>query len=240
MRNINTYITEKFRISKNSIASSASNYKLPDVAYDKINHTIFDSTFRRAGYSEYACQELAKSINSKDNCIKFWLATQYLTKSIPYKYKNTIYSFPGNYGYPFIDKLVSEFNFNEDDIDNLLSIYKYGLGYKEVKFPQLLKDHYNSNIESIINSTKYKGVLDYELIFYDDINDYSKTTKEIFEKNTGSVIIPFYLIYGNERFKCEVINRGNSVYFNYKFERDDYRLNSKFLKRIEEEIKKRS
>lgn len=236
MINIKQYIAEKFRISKNT-SSSLNKYLLDKQEYIRLYNIVFDNTFRETGYSEYCCSQLADSIKSKEACIKYWLSLINSTKSIPYKYKSTIYSFPGNYGLSFIDKLFDTFDIDVKELDYLLNLYELTKDKEYQEFPPLLKRSYEKAVQGLINMSSYSNELSYELVFYNDISDYSEYTKVIFEKNKGLVIIPFILKYKNKKFKCEIIKRG-SAYFNYKFEEYNYTLSSAFIERLKAEIEK--
>ena len=239
MKQLNQYIIEKFKISKDIKNISLSDKYLPTDEDYKIISNIFDSTFRKSGYSYYAVEELVKGCRNKISCIRLWIGIMLCTKSKPYIYENSIHSYPGNYGISLINKAINKFG---ADISDIIDIYDECKKEEKKGIPKDLEESYNSKIEGILNQyfdtytrNGFKYTID--LVY----NNCSKEAKDILNMNRlhmdDVVVLPYILEYSksNKILKCEVVYRGSANLL-YTLNHRAEKTSSRFIDKIKEEF----
>jgi len=225
MKNITTYIFEKLHINKDS-KTPVRNCNVPKESdYKEVNNILkycLQDNFR--GF-----QDLAEQCTDRDKSIRLWIATMLETGSTPYIFKDTIYSWPGNFGKDLIDNAI-DLGADKEDI-----FFQYDL-QKDTKIEVHDKviDYFNNCISSILDkilpNDNYATSLK-----YDDWNNYSDEAKDINHKRNGIISIPFEIIYNGKKANAEFSFLGYS-YYNFRLNNKNYKWSKDFGDALQKEF----
>ncbi len=188
-----------------------------------------DSLFTDKGFDTWACADLAKSCKNKVSAIRLWLGIILKTNSYPYRFKDTIISFPSNLGKELVDAALKKGATTEE------IYYEYDIrkDNKEKTLPKKYEEEINNKIDAVLSK------LDEEYIFelhLDDLKYLSDKGKELLQKRNGMSIIPFTLIIANKKIECEIAWAGNA-YYHYRVEDKNFTYSNDFYKEIQNKIK---
>ena len=210
MNNLSNYIIEKLKIDKDIEVRKIIPTKDD---FDKIDK-LFNSSLSNSLYYSSECEDIAKSCKHKISAIKLWLAMIQKTNSTPYIFKDTINSFPGNFGKEFIDKAI-KLGATTEEI-----MFQYDLNNDKEKhnIPKKLEKSYNDMIDSLLSSPKHyldDNKLSFELNYHIDTDgdNYTDEARNIINKRNGIIVLPFIVKYYNKKVQCEIGYVGNSFYF---------------------------
>lgn len=188
-----------------------------------------DSLFTNKGFDTWGCSELAKSCKNKVSAIRLWLGIILKTNSIPYRYKNTIISFPSNLGKELVDSALKKGATAEE------IYYEYDIrkDNKEKNLPKKYEDEINNKIDNFLSRLDDEYAFELHL---DDLKYLSDKGKELLQKRNGMTIIPFALIISNKKIECEIAWVGNT-YYHYRVEDKNFTYSNDFYKEIQDKIK---
>lgn len=226
MKNITTYIIEKLHINKDS-KNPLMDCNVPKESdYKEINNILKYCNKDNFGTG---FQDLAEQCSDKDKLIRLWIATMLKTGSIPYIFKDTICSLPGNFGKDLINKAI-DLGANKEDIFLQYDLQK---NTKE-EIHNTVINYFNKGISVILDkifiNDNYATTLK-----YDDLNNYSDTAKDINHKRNGIISIPFKIICNGKTVDAEFSFLGYT-YYNFRLKNKDYKWSISFADDLIEEF----
>lgn len=218
MKNITTYIFEKLHINKDSKTPLRDCNVPKESDYKEVNNILkyCDKDNFGTGF-----QDLAEQCSDRDKSIRLWIATMLKTGSTPYIFKDTICSWPGNFGKDLIDNAI-DLGADKEDI-----FFQYDLQKNtEVEVHDKVIDYFNNGISDILD--KILPADNYATsLKYDDWNNYSDTAKDINHKRNGIISIPFEIIYNSKKVDAEFSFLGYT-YYNFRLKNKNYRWSADF------------
>jgi len=217
MKNITTYISEKLHINKDSKNPVKDCYIPKESEYKEVNNVLkycLQDNFK-------GLRDLAEQCTDRDKSIRLWIATILETGSIPYIFKDTICSWPGNFGRELIDNAM-DLGADKEDIFLQYDLQKN----TKVEINDKIIDYFNNCISSILDKILPKDNYATSLK-YDDWNNYSDKAKDYNHKRNGIISIPFEIIYNGKTVDAEFSFLGYS-YYNYKLKNKNYTWSADF------------
>ena len=217
MKNITTYISEKLHINKDSKNLVKDCYIPKESEYKEVNNVLkycLQDNFK-------GLRDLAEQCTDRDKSIRLWIATILETGSIPYIFKDTICSWPGNFGRELIDNAM-DLGADKEDIFLQYDLQKN----TKVEINDKIIDYFNNCISSILDKILPKDNYATSLK-YDDWNNYSDEAKDYNHKRNGIISIPFEIIYNGKTVDAEFSFLGYS-YYNYKLKNKNYKWSADF------------
>lgn len=225
MKNITTYIFEKLHINKDTKGFVKKCHIPTEKDYDNIDNILKNCS--KNNFREF--NDLAEECTDRDKSIRLWVATMLKTGSIPRIFKDSICSWPGNFGKELIDNAI---NLGADKTD---IFYIYDL-QKETKceINDNVIDYFNSAISTILDkilpSDNYMTLLK-----YDDINNYSDNGRDLNNKRNGIITIPFEIIYNKKTVNAEFSFLGYT-YYNFRLKDKNYKWSVDFADALKKEF----
>lgn len=222
MNDISKYIIEKLHL--NDKIEVGKNEYIPDKKeYDEMKSVFYDSGKDIGQYKEPTAKGILNMCRGEKSLLKHYIALLNITRSTPYKYGDEIRSYPGNYGFEFVDKLIKRGYFK---IDEILSNCE--LNQDDIDLPENIKKHYLTKVESLCSMLSKN--LTYELV--DEYSDAAKKKfNELVSSNYRPIIVSFIVEKDNKKAKCEFIYAVNSYFF-YSVEGTVCKWSDDFLKEL--------
>lgn len=230
MIELDNYIVEKLKLNKD--IKDINTYTITKEDEEKVKD-IFNSTSRYSvGYDRERCKNLANKCLSANSCIKKWVTIMIMTNSVPYIYKNTVISLPGNFGSYFVDRGIDQYNAKAQDFINA---YELAKPEELHDLPTKLAAEYYDVIETlldvIIKNQKYRIEFNYT-----DYDSYSKEALEIMKERNGKIALPFEVTYKNKSAKCEIIFIIGGTYYNYRVNDKNFKWSQQFIDELKNEL----
>ena len=233
MKNLNNYIIEKLRITKDSVHDS-SNLIPDDAIFDKL---INSDMLKFKKFNKIHAQSLCNRLKTAESLIKHWIALMLLTGSRPMinKENDKIISFPGNYGYTFLDKAfkINKNITNNDAIDAYNEAFnKYGDNYYNDTYNTLIKMSIDSLLKPISSVCTYK-LKPFSHDSYSKIIQYN-----INRLLTGNFLfIPFTVDYKNQSADCEmIVSISGGYYYGFYVNGENCKYYNDFLIKLSNEL----
>ena len=197
------YVIEKLKLNDKIILSS-NEYFPTDDDFEWINKEIVKDDI-----IEYSSvDDSIEKLRNPNRIIKTWLGILSLTKSVPFiSQSGFVYSFPGNFGFNMVHKLVNKLTYKNREIIDFYNKYN---------------DETNKDEDNHINEKIYLKAI--KLVIPDinatfkikpfEPNNYSKKAKELLYKNyKGMFILPFEIKANGKIADCEI----GFTYPNYSY-----------------------
>jgi len=234
MNNLSQYIIEKLRINKDTKTDILkNNYIINDENIFK--YIIDKNCINKNGYSLSDTERVANKLKYPKNLINVWIAILLMTKSTPIIKDDKIYSYPGNYGQPLLEKALK--NNSEISFFEIIDAYEKSKDEYQDKY---FKEDYNLYIKQCVETlldTTMKGLSScYELKSFEE-DSYSKFINDNLDKFKDKILIPFRVKYNKQTVDCEIIvSYSGNRYYGFYINSKDCKYANGFVEKLAEEL----